>query len=317
MTRDLSLAGWVRRRTFNAGSYSLKRVLASKASSGGTISVILPAREVAATIGPILDTLIPLRRKGVLDEIVVIDAASADGTGSIARRMGVQVHQRAELMPELGPSRGKGDAIWRGLGVTSGDIVAIVDSDTQNFGPHFALGLIGPLLEDASLHLVKGSFERPLQLGVEKMEGEGGRVTELTARPLINLLLPQLAGFLQPLAGEVAARRSLLETLPMPVGYGVEIAMLIDALRAVGLEAMGQVELGRREDANQPLKQLSLMAYTVAATILGRGGAEPGAMADAGTFLFAAAEGVEPKEVDLLERPPLASLKLDKSAEGH
>jgi glucosyl-3-phosphoglycerate synthase len=317
MTRDLSLARWLQRRTFDAGSYSTERILASKASAGGTISVILPAREVAATIGPILDTLIALRRNGVLDEIVVIDAASADGTGSIARRMGVQVHQRAELMPELGPSRGKGDAIWRGLGVTSGDIVLIVDSDTQNFGPHFALGLIGPLLEDDSLHLVKGSFERPLQLGLEKMEGEGGRVTELTARPLINLLLPQLAGFLQPLAGEVAARRSLLESLPMPVGYGVEIAMLIDSLRAVGLDALAQVELGRREDANQPLKQLSLMAYTVAATILARTEAGSGPGAEAGRFLFAAAEGLEHREVDLLERPPLDSLRLDKSAEGH
>lgn len=308
MTRDLSLAGWLRRRTFEATCYSAERVLAAKSASGRTVSVILPAREVAATIGAILDNLIPLRRDGVLDEIVVIDAASADGTGAIARRMGVPVHQRAELMPELGPSRGKGDALWRGLGVTSGDIVMFVDSDTQNFGPHFPMGLLGPLLEDESLHLVKGSFERPLQLGDETMEGEGGRVTELTARPLINLLVPQLAGFVQPLAGEVAARRSLLESLAIPVGYGIEIAMLIDALRAVGLDGLGQVELGRRHDSNQPLKQLSQMAYTVAATILARTSAEPGPAPEAGTFVFAGAEGLEPRTIDLLERPPLAGI---------
>ena len=270
MTQDQSLRTWIERRTYSADSYDVDSLLRKKA---GSVTVILPSHTVAPTLGRVLDALVPLHRRGLVDELVVVDAASEDGTAGVARDRGVTVVQRNEIMPELGPSKGKGDGMWRALSVTSGDIAVLMDTDTQNFGPHFLLGLLGPLFEDPALQLVKGTFHRPLSLGGVKVETEGGRVTELVARPLINLFAPQLAGFRQPLAGEVAARRELLEAIPFPVGYGVEIAMLFDALGLAGLDALAQVDLGTREDRNKPLRELSAMAYSVTYAVLSpRGG---------------------------------------------
>ncbi len=270
---------------------------------------------VATTIGGILDVLTPLESQGLIDELLVVDSDSSDGTSQVAEDRGVRVIQRADIVPHFGPPLGKGDGIWRGLSATSGDIVVMVDTDTQNFGPHFFLGLVGPLLEDPSLHLIKGSFRRPLRLGDTRVADEGGRVTELVARPLINLYVPQLAGFTQPLAGEVAARRDLLESIPIPVGYGVEIGMLIDALRIVGLEGMGQVDLGIREDAGQSLRDLTGMAYAVLATVIRRIEGEDALRSlHPGTFYSPSPEGLQAREVPLDERPPLNSIVEDEAA---
>jgi glucosyl-3-phosphoglycerate synthase len=245
----------------------------------------------------------------LIDELVVIDSDSTDGTAEIAESRGVTVLQRARLLTEFGPPLGKGDGIWRGLSATSGDIVMMMDTDTLNFGPHFLLGLLGPLFEHADIHFVKGAFHRPLTTGRETLADEGGRVTELVARPLLNLYLPKLAGFVQPLAGEVAARRWLLESIPIPVGYGIEIGVLIDTLREVGLDAMAQVDLGTRADVSQPLRDLTPMAYSVAATIISRVHGRDALMAlSPGSLLLPTPEGARSVEVSLEERPPLSSL---------
>src|SRR5436190_4212655 len=218
---------WHRRRSFHHSDFPPGRVAASRRES---VSVCLPAREEAATIGPIVTMLIELKQHGVLDRVLVVDAASADGTAEVAGRHGAEVVQQDALLPGLGPVLGKGDAMWRALSVLDGDVVCFLDADSQDFGPHFACGMIGPLVCERGIAFVKGAYRRPFKLGGASAEDGGGRVTELTARPLLNLFYPELAGFRQPLAGEIAARRELLERLPFCTGYAVEIALLIDAL---------------------------------------------------------------------------------------
>lgn len=294
------LGEWLLARSYRGHVYEARELLERKP---GSVSVVLPARCVAATIGPLLDALAPLERCGLVDEAVVIDADSPDGTAAEAARHGALVLQESELVPELGPARGKGDAMWRGLAATGGDFVAFLDTDTVDFTPRFLLGLLGPLFEDPAIQLVKGSYRRPLRVGEESRPDEGGRVTELMARPLLNLHFPELAGFQQPLAGEVAAHRTLLERLPFPVGYGVEIAMLIDALRIVGLDALAQVDLGSRQNRHQPLRDLGAMAYAVLGAATRRiEGVDP---PDDGALLQPFAGRFEMREACLVERPPL------------
>lgn len=301
------VAAWLARRTYAAADFPLERLLAAKGAT--TVSVVLPAREVAATIEPILTQLTPLRDAGLLDELLVIDAASADGTAAVAERAGARVVQESEILAEHGPARGKGDAMWRAVHATRGDVVAFVDADSAHFDPRFVLGLLGPLLTDRDVAFVKGAYQRPLTIGSETVPEGGGRVNELLARPLLNLHLPELAGVVQPLAGEVAARRTLLEALPFPVGYGVEIAMLIDALHHVGLDALAQVDLGVRHNAHQPLHALSAMAYAVLVAAERRihgadAGAAPGPLARP-----TAAGALTLAQVAVEERPPLRELR--------
>lgn len=298
-----AIEAWRGKRTYAADNYTLEGLLARKDRS---VSVILPARNVENTIGGVLGTILPLREAGLLDELLVIDAGSEDGTASEVKRMGIEARPEVSLFPDAGPSLGKGDALWRGLAHTSGDIVVFFDTDTQNFGDHFVLGMLGPLFEDEEIQLVKAGFHRPLQLGGAKVEDEGGRVTELVARPLINMYFPMLAGFVQPLAGEVAGRRELLESLPIPGGYGVEIAMLIDAFTSAGMDALAEVDLGRREDLNQPLRNLTSMAYAVTAAVLSRAGAVNERRADG--LVLAWPDSVEWRDVDTSERPPVRSV---------
>ncbi len=264
MNKDLGATNWRARRSFQAGEFPLERLLSAKRES---IAVVLPAREVAATIGAIAECVAELQAAGLIDEALVIDSASADGTAEIAAAAGMTVVQENAVAPECGPAQGKGDAMWRALQVVQSDIVAYLDADTESFHAGFLTGLLGPLICDPEIEFVKGCFERPFrdgaQSGSSARAGEGGRVTELLARPLLNLHAPELAVFDQPLAGEVAARRELLLGLPFSVGYGVEIAMLIDAWRAVGLAGLAQVHLGVRQHAHQSLRELSAMAYAV------------------------------------------------------
>ena len=274
----------------------------------GPISVCLPARNEAQTIGHIIRSLEPLRACGLIDQLVVVDDSS-DDTAEIARTLGAEVHDQSTLRPELGPLRGKGDAMWRSLTVLRGELVCFLDADSERFGPHFAYGLLGPLITQPEISFVKGFYRRPFRVGDTTFPDGGGRVTELTARPLLNLFYPELAGIQQPLAGEVAARRSLLEQLPFVTGYGVDIALLIDAYREVGLAGLAQVDLDVRQNAHQPLRDLGPMASAVlhaVATRLEREGrlrdpATPGAAAGI--------RGAEASDEAPIERPPLVRLR--------
>jgi glycosyltransferase involved in cell wall biosynthesis len=306
LAHDLGLASWRRRRSYSAGDFPLERLLDAKDAS---VALILPAREVAATIGAIAAEAARLRDVGLLDEVLVVDSDSRDGTAEIAAAAGVTVVQEDDIAPEHGPARGKGDAMWRGLRTVSSEIVAFADTDSTDFDEHFVTGLVGPLLCEAGVWLVKGSFERPFRNGATVLKGGGGRVTELLARPLLNLQAPALAAFDQPLAGEVAARRTLLDQLRFPVGYGVEIAMLIDAWRAVGLDGLAQVDLGTRQNRHQPLRELSAMAYEVLVAAQSRLLGEAFAEAHASPSLLRPPLGrggpMESRRVEIDERPPI------------
>jgi glucosyl-3-phosphoglycerate synthase len=257
---------WSRRRTFHHGEFPLERLAAERSH---TVSVCLPARDEEQTIGPIVEQLLPLRNCGVVDQIVVVDD-SRDRTASIARSFGIEVHDQSALMPELGPVLGKGDAMWRALPILHGDIVCFLDADSECFGAHYACGLIGPLLFNPGVEFVKGFYRRPFRIAGLTVPDEGGRVTELTARPLLNVFYPDLAGLEQPLAGEVAARRELLEHLPFVTGYGVDVALLLDAYLHAGLEAIAQVDLDVRQNAHQSLHELGPMAAAVLEAVASR-----------------------------------------------
>ncbi len=281
-------------RCFHHSSYPPERIAAERAARGLTVSVCLPARECAQTVGEIVAALGSLRLAGAVDEIVVVDAASADGTAAVAERAGAVVWQEAELMPSFGPVLGKGDAMWRALTVLDGELVCFLDADTQGFSAHFAAGLLGPLVCEPAVSFVKAFYRRPfVQDGVSLVEG-GGRVNSLTALPALELFYPQLGSVRQPLAGEVAARKDLLEALPFVTGYGVEIAMLIDVWRTVGLDEIAQVDLDERRNRHQRLSALTPMAVAVLATVARR-------LESEGRLLLAVDGPVE--------RPPLASLR--------
>jgi len=254
-------------RTFHHSAYPPERIAAERRQS---ISVCLPARQCAATVGEIVSALLALAGRGVLDEVVVIDAASPDGTAAVAERAGARVVQEAELMPSYGPVLGKGDAMWRALTTLSGELVCFLDADTEAFSGHFATGLLGPLVCEPGVSFVKGFYRRPLG-GSEEPPGEGGgRVNHLLAVPAVSVFYPELAVVRQPLAGEVAASRELLASVPFATGYGVEIAMLIDVWRAAGLDGMAQVDLGEHRNPHQSLAALAPMARTVLATLARR-----------------------------------------------
>jgi glucosyl-3-phosphoglycerate synthase len=272
----------------------------------GLVTVVLPAREVADTIVPIVERLQSLQ--GLVDQILVVDAASEDGTAEIAARLGADVRQESGLVPELGPVLGKGDAMWRALAAARGDVIAYLDSDTREFPAHFATGLVGALICHPDLHFVKASYRRPFTTpeGAELPSG-GGRVTELTARPLLSAFYPDLAGFAQPLSGEMAARRELLERMPYATGYAVETAMLLNAREELGgTEGMAQVDVDVRLNQHQPLEDLGPMAYAVTCTILDRLRRE-GRLTDGQAPPFQTAGG-RLIQVELVERPPFRTL---------
>jgi glucosyl-3-phosphoglycerate synthase len=286
-------------RLFHHSVYSPRRIAKARERRGLSVSVCLPARECAATVGEIVKRLTPLRGAGVVDEIVVIDADSRDGTAQVAARAGARVHQEAELMPAYGPVLGKGDAMWRALSVLGGDLICFLDADTEGFSAHFLTGLLGPLLCEPGVSFVKGYYRRPFTAGEMSLADGGGRVNHLVARPALTLFYPPLGVMRQPLAGEVAARRALLEQLPFTTGYGVEIGMLIDAWRTVGLEGIAQVDLEEHRNRHQPLSALTSMALAVLGTIAAR-------LEREGRLTGAAASNGWPGPASApVERPPL------------
>jgi glucosyl-3-phosphoglycerate synthase len=289
-------------RVFHHSIYSASRIAKARARRGLSVSVCLPARECARTVGEIVTCLEQLRRAGAIDEIVLVDAASEDGTASLASQAGARVYQEAELLSEYGPVLGKGDAMWRALSVLEGELICFLDADTEGFSAHFACGLLGPLLCEPGVSFVKGYYRRPFSVGGLSLADEGGRVNHLLARPALALFYPELAAVRQPLAGEVAARRGLLERLPFTTGYGVEIGMLIDAWREVGLDGIAQVDLDEHQNRHQPLSALTPMALTVLATIAVRMEREGRLAPFAGA---GESNGAGPAAGAQVERPPL------------
>jgi glucosyl-3-phosphoglycerate synthase len=291
-------------RRFHHSEFELGRLLEHKAEP---ITAVLPAREVADTVGQIVERLRTL--DPLIDQVVVVDANSRDGTAEVAARAGAEVHQEADLLPEFGQVLGKGDAMWRALKVARGELVVYLDSDTRDFSPHFATGMLGPLLCEPEVQFVKAFFRRPyLRADGTEFPADGGRVTELTARPLLSAFYPELAGFVQPLAGEVAARRTLFDRIPFATGYAVETAMLLHARDVLGgTEGMAQVDLDVRLNRHQPLTQLGPMAYEVLRVILERLRTDGRLLDDHAPPLQTVDGGLV--QVEVVERPPYATLR--------
>ena len=265
MRSDVRL--WSSRRSSQAADWPLADLLAAKGST--RVSVVFPALDEEQTVG---DLVRLVRRElmdaaPLVDELVVMDSGSTDRTAEVAAAAGARVVHRDDVLPEVPVLPGKGEVLWRSLAATSGDVVLFADSDLTGVSSSWFTGLLGPLLTDPQVHLVKAAADRPLA-GVS--HDGGGRVTELVARPLLALHWPELTGFVQPLAGEYAARRSLLERLPFPTGYGVELALLIDSLGAVGLDGLAQVDVGTRQHSHQSTEALGAMAAQVWQAALAR-----------------------------------------------
>ena len=264
---------WFAENTFHADEFDdLTRLAELKKQRGETVSLALPTLNEEKTLGKILEIVCHTLRDeyGLIDEVVVIDSNSTDSTRDIARSFGVPVYIHQELLPEHGARPGKGEALWKSLHVTSGDIILWVDTDISNFHGRFVYGLLGPLLQQKNLLLSKGFYKRPLKTGNKLESGRGGRVTELTARPLFNLFYPELSGIIQPLSGEYGGRRSALEQLTFTSGYGVETCILIDMLTKFSLSSIAQVDMIERIHNNQSLTNLSKMSFAITQTVLSR-----------------------------------------------
>lgn len=301
---------WLADRSWSAADRPLDQLLDRKRAAGTTVSVVLPALDEEATVGAIVEVIRRELIEGLpvplVDELVVIDSGSADRTAEIAAKAGARVVHRDEILPRVPALPGKGEVLWRSLLATHGDIVCFVDADLRDFCATFVSGIVGPLLTDPDVQFVKAMYDRPLG----DTPGQGGRVTELVARPLLNLHWPQLAGFVQPLGGEYAVRRSLLERLPFPVGYGVELGLLVDALHTVGLDALAQVDVGVRVHRHQDGQALGRMAaaiYRTAQVRLSRGHLVRPEL----TQFERGPEGFVPRTypVDTEERPPMAGIE--------
>jgi len=296
---------WFSRRTSTADDWPVRALADRKGST--SVAVVLPALNEEETVGTIVQRIVRLAEQtGLIDDIVVVDSGSTDRTAERASAAGARVAHRDEIVPDLPSRPGKGEVLWRSLHATTADIVVYVDADLTDFRPHYVTGLLGPILSDPSVQLVKAFYDRPLA-GVSPVGG--GRVTELTARPLLNAFLPELAGVVQPLAGEYAGRRSLLERLPFAPGYGVETGILIDTVLAHGIDAVAQVDLGERGHGHQDTAALGRMSATIIQTLTARIG--PSRPEGHELVQFSRVEGeVVPVTWDIPweERPPMISL---------
>ncbi|MBE7432973.1 MAG: glucosyl-3-phosphoglycerate synthase [Anaerolineales bacterium] len=262
---------WFAENTFHADEFNnLRELVKLKEQQGVSISLALPALNEEETVGKVIRTMKKelMQRNPLLDEIVLIDSNSTDRTREIAIKEGIPVYIHQELLPDLEPRRGKGEALWKSLLVTKGDIIVWIDTDIVNIHPRFVYGIIGPLLINPQVQLVKGFYRRPLKVGQRLQAGGGGRVTELTARPLLNLFYPELSGVIQPLSGEYAGRRSALEQTAFYSGYGVETGLLIGIYEKFHLESIAQVDLLERIHHNQHLEALGKMSFAIIQTVI-------------------------------------------------
>jgi glucosyl-3-phosphoglycerate synthase len=321
-------AEWFRHRSYDYRQFSdLEKLGLRKRELGLTVSAILPCRNVAETVGAIIDEIHAVNERAadhlLVDQILVVDADSADGTADVAASRGAEVYSENELLSHYGGAHGKGDAMWRSLSVARGDLVMYVDADTRVFKPQLVYGVLGPILYVPEVRFVKAAYRRPFK-SYETVEVDGGgRVTELSAKPLFNLFYPELSGFVQPLAGEFVADKELFCSIPFLTGYAVETGIMVDVLKQVGLGAMAQVDLGTRQNRHQPLRDLSRMSYAVLRAVARRMRQEgrlnqprdadlPEQLFQFSDYLHAVAtpEGLKLQEYveELVERPPIADV---------
>lgn len=296
---------WLARRSWNQPDWTVADVVAAK--RGRSISVVLPALNEQETVAAVVDTIYPLMGE-LVDEIIVLDAGSTDETVIHAQRAGARVVSHHHVLPEVPPACGKGEALWRSLAASTGDIIVFIDADLIEPDPLFVPRLVGPLLIDEEIHLVKGFYRRPLQVNGSMNDTGGGRVTELVARPLLSALRPELGCLQQPLGGEYAGTRELLASVPFAAGYGVEIGLVVDTYHRYGLDAIAQVNLGVRVHRNRPLTDLAVMSRQIIATLLSRCG-----VPDSGvglTQFFSDGDDITAtlSEVSLHDRPPMNTL---------
>jgi glucosyl-3-phosphoglycerate synthase len=308
---------WFEHRTTSATTLAdvdRAGLLRAKRRGGHRISVVLPARNEEATVGRLVADLHEhwVRRVPLVDELLVVDSDSNDATAAVARAAGADVVATADVLPAHGTRPGKGEALWKSLAATTGDLVVFLDADLVGDVAHYVPGLLGPLLSDPQTDYVKGCYTRPLEVEGRAEPTGGGRVTELTARPLLNALWPELAGFVQPLGGEYAGRRSALEQVPFVSAYGVEIGLLIDLLRLGGLSSLAQVDLGERRHTSQSQEALGAMAGQVVSAVLARAerGGSPLAAHGLLTQFRHDGEGFVPHStaVTVDERPPMGTV---------
>jgi glucosyl-3-phosphoglycerate synthase len=311
---------WFEHRTTSAATLAevdLPALLRAKRRGGHRVSVVLPARDEEATVGRLVADLRErwMGRVPLVDELLVVDSDSTDATAAVARAAGAEVVATTDVLPAYGTRPGKGEALWKGLAATTGDLVVFLDADLLGDVVHYVPALLGPLLADPQVRYVKGCYTRPLETDGVSVPGGGGRVTELTARPLLNALWPELAGFVQPLGGEYAGRRSALEQVPFVSAYGVEIGLLIDLLALGGLSSLAQVDLGVRRHTSQSQEALGAMAGQVVSTVLARAECgRPGHHGLEGSGLLTQfrhdGAGFVPRSstVAVDERPPLATI---------
>jgi glucosyl-3-phosphoglycerate synthase len=313
---------WFARRTWQPPPWQAADLAAAKA--GRTVSVVLPALDEEATVGHVVAVVAGLREPAgpglppLVDEVVVLDGGSRDATAPRARAAGARVVDRGDVLPGVAVRPGKGEVLWRSLAATSGDVVVFVDADLVDVEAALVVGLLGPLLTVPGVALVKGFYRRTLRLETVEHGTGGGRVTELVARPLLARFAPRLAGVVQPLGGEYAATRDLLESLPFAGGYGVEIGLLLDALAARGLDSLAQVDLGVRKHRNRSLLDLGVMAQEVLATVLARVGVDD-APEPVELVQFVPTDGgwaARPRPVRLEDRPPIAGLLRPTATSG-
>jgi len=310
---------WFVQNTFSSTEFAdLRRLVEAKERQGLTISVGLPTLNEEATVRRVIRAIRTrlMERFPLVDEIVVIDSDSDDRTREIAREEGVPVHIHSQILPAAGTYIGKGEALWKSLHVLRGDIVVWIDTDVSNAHPKFVYGIVGPLLMRPDLQFVKAFYQRPLRVDGELQATGGGRVTELTARPILNLFFPELSGMVQPLSGEQGGRRALLEQLPFFTGYGVETGLLIDTLQRAGLGAIAQVDMKQRIHRNQTLLALSKMSFEILQVALRRVGEAHGERlwdeANSSIKLITPEDGgkmhLEMHDIIATERPPMATV---------
>ncbi|GAB10626.1 glucosyl-3-phosphoglycerate synthase [Gordonia araii NBRC 100433] len=292
--------------TWDRPAWSIAELTAAK--TGRTIAVVLPALNEADTVAGVVASIRPLLG-GLVDDLLVLDSGSTDDTAAQAREAGARVVSREEALPQIPPVDGKGEVLWRSIAATTADILVFIDADLVSPDPMFVPKLVGPILTQPSVQLVKGYYRRPWRTAAQHVEDGGGRVTELVARPLLAALRPELSHVVQPLGGEYAGTRELLSSLPFAPGYGVEIGLLIDTHEARGPQAIGQVNLGVRMHRHRPLTELGVMSRQIVGTLLRRCGIDD---SQAPLVQFAAAPdgsfATQVTETVLADRPPMDSI---------